>query len=44
VAIGRLHVEREDIKKMAMIDGGANNSADEKDTDTFLTGANVEEK
>jgi hypothetical protein len=43
VAIGRLHVEREDIQKMAMIDAG-NNSGDEKDTNTFLTGTNVEEK
>jgi hypothetical protein len=43
VAIGRLHVEREDIKKMTMIEAG-NNSADEKDTETFLTGANVDDK
>lgn len=43
VAIGRLHVEREDIKKMAMIDAGKD-IMDEKDTDTFLTGTNVEEK
>jgi len=44
VAIGRLHVEREDIKKVSMIEGNAHNSGDEKDTDTFLTGANVEDK
>jgi len=43
VAIGRLHVEREDIKKIAMIEGGKE-SADEKDTETFLTGTNVEDK
>lgn len=43
VAIGRLHVEREDIKKMAAIEVG-NNSQDEQDTDTFLTGTNIEQK
>lgn len=44
MAIGRLHVEREDIKKVAMIEGAAVGSGDEKDTDTFLTGTNVEDK
>lgn len=41
VAIGRLQVEREDIKKAAVIDAGTA-SQDEKDTDTFLTGTKIE--
>lgn len=41
VAIGRLQVEREDIKKAAVVDAGAA-SHDEKDTDTFLTGTKIE--
>ena len=41
VAIGRLQVEREDIKKAAAFDIGTSNE-EEKDTDTFLTGAKVE--
>lgn len=43
VAIGRLQVEREDIKKAAVVEA-ANNSQDEKDTDTFLTGTKVDQK
>jgi hypothetical protein len=43
VAIGRLQVEREDIKKAAAFDVAAgSHSVDEKDTDTFLTGTKVD--
>jgi len=45
VAIGRLQVEREDVKKQsqAMIEG--NDSGNENETDkTFLTGAQIEER
>jgi len=41
VAIGRLQVEREDVKAAAALEVG-NFSQDEKDTDTFITGAKVD--
>jgi len=45
VAIGRLQVEREDVKKKTAAVMEGVDSADEKETDkTFLTGANVDKQ
>ena len=45
VAIGRLQVQRESDKQQTMLlNEAAANSGDEKDTDTFLTGAKVDDK